>query len=156
MEETKKEETTVTNGVFKFGVDENIIDEHTENDADCDEIITKEDVFELVSYWLSNDMFTTPTEVKKKYGELSFNTVERLCLSRELSFTSIPKLLLVGDRANNEVFNAFQKLCDAKRIMTSLEAKVQLNLPTLHRLHKAVKRGILYRVEFHDAIIYIQ
>lgn len=118
--------------------------------------MNKEEIFDFLGEWFDKGYFTTPTKARADEGRSEVHVVESLCVARKLSYTSMPKVLFVGDRTNNPIWELFQKFCDEKRLMTLLEAKVQLNLPSLHRVHKAVERGELLRFEYHDAIIYVR
>lgn len=115
----------------------------------------KEDIYNSLVEWFGNGYFTTTTKIKSESEDYSNNVIEKRCVKRQMSYTSMPKVLFVGDRTGNPVFQAFQRYCDEKRIMTPLEAKVQLDLPSLYKLHKAVHESKVLRFEHEDAIIYV-
>lgn len=115
----------------------------------------KEEIFSLLEEWFSKGYFTTTTKIKSESKDYSNNVIEKRCVKRQMSYTSMSKVLFVGDRTGSPVFQAFQRYCDEKRIMTPLEAKVHLNLPSLYKLHKAVSDGVLLRFERDDVIIYV-
>lgn len=116
----------------------------------------KEEILGLLTEWFDQGCFTTVTRIKEEKGDNSNNAIEKRCVARELSYTNMTKVLFVGDKTGSSVYDMFQNLRDEKRILTTLEAKVELNIPTLYRLHKAVDSGQLLRFERDDAIIYIQ
>ncbi len=115
----------------------------------------KEEIIEFLEENFKGGVFTTPSEVRITYGDNSNNFIEKKCVSCELSYTSIPKVLFAGDKKNSIVYEKFQRLVEEKRIMNTLMAKIFLDVPTLYKLHKAVEKGEILRFEHHDVILYV-
>ena len=118
--------------------------------------MSKEDIYKFLEEWFNKGYFITVTRFKSESKDNANNAIEKRCVARELSYTSMSKILFVGDKTGNPIYDLFQQYCDEKRIMTTLEAKIQLNVPTLYKLHKAVEDGTIMRFERDDAIIYVR
>lgn len=118
--------------------------------------MTKEQILDLIDEWFKKGIFTTITTFKKTVEGASNNTIEKYCNERKLAYTSIKKILYVGDKVGSEDYTLFQQLCNDKRIMDTLEAKIQLDSPTLYGIHKEVGKGNILRYEVEDAILYIK
>lgn len=118
--------------------------------------MSKEEIYSFLKEWFDKGYFTTVTRIKAETNDTANNAIEKRCVARELSYTSMAKILFVGDKTNSTVYSLFQQYCDEKRIMTTLEAKIQLNVSTSYKLHKAVENGTVLRFERDDAIIYVR
>ena len=104
--------------------------------------MSKEEIYKFLEEWFNKGYFITVTRFKSESKDNANNAIE--------------KILFVGDKTGNPIYDLFQQYCDEKRIMTTLEAKIQLNVPTLYKLHKAVEDGTIMRFERDDAIIYVR
>ncbi len=124
--------------------------------SESEENVTKEFILDILKGWFNDGVFTTTRKIKSEIDNYSNATVESLCVARKMSYTSMQKVLFVGDKTRHPAWELFQRYYNEKRIMTPLEAKVQMNVASLHRLNKLVESGELLRFEFKDAIIYIQ
>lgn len=118
--------------------------------------MSKEEIYKFLEEWFDKGYFITVTRFKSESKDKANNAIEKRCVARELSYTSMSKVLFVGDKTGNPIYDLFQQYCDEKRIMTTLEAKIQLNVPTSYKLHKAVYNGTIMRFERDDAIIYVR
>lgn len=126
------------------------------NAMPCESTVSREFIYDILTEWFNGGQFTTTTKIKSEVEKFTTSTIESLCVKRRLSYTSMQKVLFVGDKTRHPAWELFQRYYNEKRIMTPLEAKVQLNISSLHLLHKAVESGKLMRFEYSDVIIYIR
>ena len=117
--------------------------------------MTKEEVYDFVKEAFESGFFTTYKQVIPKGRCTSY--IDSLCVKRKYSYTTMSKVLFVGDRTRHPVFDTFERLRDEKRIMSTLEAKVYLGTPTIYKIHGMAEKGCeLLRYEYDNIIIYIR
>lgn len=112
--------------------------------------ISRQQIIDKLTDWFSNGILTTTQIV----GEQP-RVIESLCNKRELSYTPINRLLLVGDSKGSEVFKELKALIDGRRILAPLTAKVETDTRTDYGVLQASKRGELYRFVYCGLILYI-
>lgn len=112
--------------------------------------ISRQQIIDKLTDWFSNGILTTTQIV----GEQP-RVIESLCNKRELSYTPINRLLLVGDSKDSEVFKELKSLIDGRRILAPLTAKVETDTRTDYGVLQASKRGELYRFVHGGLILYI-
>lgn len=114
------------------------------------EKMTRSEICDLLLDWFNRGIIISTD----KLG-IDKNEIERRSNNRELSYTPLNKVMFLGESSDSENFSLFKTLCDNKRIMVPLVAKVEKSLRTLYQLQKAAKSGDLLRFERDGVILYI-
>lgn len=112
--------------------------------------ISRQQIIDKLTDWFQKGILTTTQIV----GEQP-RVIESLCNKRELSYTSINRLLFVGDSKDSEEFKELKSLIDGRRILAPLTAKVETDTRTDYGVLQASKRGELYRFVHGGLILYI-
>lgn len=112
--------------------------------------MSRDDIYTMLVEWFDHGLLIIPC-----LNNTSQNEVEKLSKSRKLSYTPFPKILFVGDSEGNGCFSLFKSLCDSRRILSPLAAKVEKDLRTLYQLHMAAVNGVLKYFKRGNIVLYI-
>lgn len=117
---------------------------------------SKEDILEKLKQWFSQGTFITQKSIDANEQLHKVSVAESLCVKHQLCYTSLPKVYFVGRNPEHPTLREFQFLYYHQRIMTRLEAKIQMRVNSTHRLHKLVSEGELLRFDINEVSIYIR